>query len=218
MRELFVKICGITNRDDALYAIKCRADALGFVFDRESPHFISPIACARIISDLPSHISKVGVFAHADKKYIHEVLTRVNLSAVQLDGKEGADDLVDYEASVIKVFHAYRGFDVEVMRNYIVDAFLFDALEDPQDVKTNPLFCWHLAVKAKEYGRIILWGGLTPENIEGAVQFVRPYGVNVNRGVESEPGSKDPKKIREFIARAKGVILDEEEDDIGFRY
>jgi phosphoribosylanthranilate isomerase len=120
---------------------------------------------------------------------------------------------VNYEISVIKAFRVSPDFDVEVMRNYIVDAFLLDAYKGGVFGGTGRTFDWNLALKAKEYGRIILSGGLTPENVEEAVRFVRPYGVDVSSGVEREPGKKDPGKVREFIMRAKSIPLSYHENE-----
>ena len=206
-QDLFVKICGITNLEDAVHAVRCKADAVGFVFYKPSDRYISPEKAAEIVMKLPDFISKVGVFVHADQKYIHDVISRVQLSAVQLYGDEGADDLVSYESSVIKVFRIKPDFDVEVMRNYVVDAFLLDTHSEARYGGTGRTFDWNIAVRAKEYGKIILSGGLTPENIEDAVRFVQPYGVDVSSGVERSPGRKDPDRVRDFIARAKNVPL-----------
>lgn len=214
-QELFVKICGITNLDDALHAIRSGTDAVGFVFHEESPRFISHYHAAEIIRKLPDHISKIGVFVNAERKFIHEVVKRINLSAVQLYGNEGPDDLVSYETSVIKAVRVGEGFDVETLRNYIVDAFLLDTHQKGQYGGTGKTFDWNNAVRAKEYGRVILSGGLSPENIEAAVRFVQPYGVDVSSGVEASPGKKDPVKVKEFIARAKSIPMDynEKEDE-----
>ena len=129
-QDLFVKICGITNLEDAKFAVRCGADAVGFIFHEESPRFISHRRAAEIAKSLPEHISKIGVFVNAERKFVREIITHVNLSAVQLLGNDGPDDLVNYETSVIKVFRVYRDFDVAVMRNYIVDAFLLDTYKE----------------------------------------------------------------------------------------
>ncbi len=215
-QDLFVKICGITNLDDAKYAIRCKADAVGFVFDKESPRHVAPQRASEIVAQLPEYISKIGVFVNADRRFIHDVVSTVNLSAVQLYGHEGADDLINYETSVIKAFRVKNDFDIAVMRNYIVDAFLLDTHKEGGAGGTGLTFNWNIALRAKEFGRVILSGGLDPENIEEAVRFVQPYGVDVCSGVEKEPGKKDPAKVREFIMRAKSVRLyynqpDEEE-------
>lgn len=207
MQDLFVKICGITNLEDAKHAVKSGADALGFNFFEGSSRFVTPERAADIIRRMPEHISKIGVFVDADRKHIHDVIEFAKLSAVQLHGHEGPDDLVDYEISAIKVFRVSVNFDVEVMRNYIVEAFLLDTYKEGALGGTGQTFDWQLAIKAKEYGRIILSGGLTPDNIEAAVRFVQPYGVDVSSGVEARPGKKDPQKVLDFIARAKSVPL-----------
>lgn len=207
MQDLFVKVCGITNLADAELASSLGADAVGFIFHKTSERFISPERAAEISARLPEHVSKIGVFVNSNQKYIHEVFNRVQLSAVQLYGKEGPDDLVSYEASVIKVFRVAPDFDVEVMRNYIVDAFLLDTYKEDLYGGTGKTFDWNIAVRAKEYGRIILSGGLDPDNIEAAVRFVQPYGVDVSSGVEKSPGRKDPIKLRDFIARARNMSM-----------
>jgi phosphoribosylanthranilate isomerase len=212
-QDLFVKICGITNLEDARFAVQCGADAIGFVFHEESPRFISHHRAAEIVRGLPDHISKIGVFVNAERKFVQDIIAHVNLSAVQLLGDEGADDLVNYATSVIKVFRVYKDFDVSVMRNYIVDAFLLDTYKEGSFGGTGKAFDWNVAVKAKEYGRIILSGGLSPENVEDAVRFVRPYGVDVSSGVEGSPGKKDPIKVRKFITRAKSVPVSYHDDD-----
>lgn len=206
-QDLFVKICGITNLEDAQHAVLCKADAVGFIFYEGSPRFIQPWRAAEIAARLPEFVSKVGVFVNADPKMIREVCEEVKLSAVQLTGNEGADDLVGYETSVIKVFHIKPDFEVEVMRNYIVDAFLLDTHADKTFGGTGRTFDWNIALRAKEFGKIILSGGLNPDNIADAVKFVQPYGVDVSSGVEQEVGKKDPVKVRDFVARAKGVPL-----------
>lgn len=212
-QDLFVKICGITNLEDAQHAVRCGADAVGFIFFEQSPRFVSHRKAAEIARTLPEHISKIGVFVNADGKFVRDIVHHVNLSAVQLLGNEGADDLVSLETSVIKVFRVGEDFDVEVMKNYIVDAFLLDAMKDGSYGGTGKTFDWNIALKAKEYGRIILSGGLTPANVEDAVRFVRPYGVDVSSGVEARPGKKDPEKVRDFIARAKSIPVSYRDDE-----
>ena len=207
-----MKICGVTNVEDAQFALECGADAIGLNFYERSPRFVTMERAQEIVSKLSEHKSKIGVFVNASRKRILEVIKTVNLSAVQLVGQHGPDDLVNFESSVIKVFRVYPGFDVEVLRNYIIDAFLLDTYQDETYGGTGKTFDWNVAIKAKEYGKVILSGGLNPENIEDAVKYVQPYGVDVSSGVELRPGRKDPKKIRDFIARARSVPLYYNED------
>lgn len=207
LQELFIKICGITNLLDAESACSFGANAVGFIFNRSNERYVRPEQAASIIANLPEHISKIGVFENASHQYIQSVLKQVPLSAVQLLGNNGPDDLVDFEVSVIKQFQMNQSFDIEVMRNYLVDAFL---LKDQNEEVGNQLpkkYHWDIAIKAKEYGRIILSGDLNPGNIEDAVRFVQPYGVDVQAGIEIQPGKKDLYKMRDFIACARSVNL-----------
>lgn len=206
-QDLFVKICGITNLQDAELSVSVGANAIGFIFHEHSPRYIQPERALAIARELPEHISKIGVFVNANRKLIHDTVARVHLSAVQLYGKEGPDDLVNYETSVIKAFRVGPGFDVEAMHNYLVDAFLLDAYKEGMFGGTGNTFDWNVAVKAKDYGRIILSGGLNVENIESAVTFVQPYGVDVSSGVELRVGKKDPARVRDFVAAARNASL-----------
>jgi len=207
VQDLFVKFCGITNLEDARFAASLGADAVGFIFYPQSERYVDPQKAAEIVARLPEHVSKIGVFVNASKSEILDVVGSVKLSAVQLYGKEGPDDLVNFETSVIKVFRVDPTFDVERMKNYIVDAFLLDTYHAGLYGGSGKTFDWNIAVKAKEYGKIILSGGLNPDNIEAAIRLVQPYGVDVSSGVERAPGKKDREKMRDFISRARNANL-----------
>jgi phosphoribosylanthranilate isomerase len=207
LQELFIKICGITNLGDAELACSLGANAIGFIFKNSHERYVHPERAASIISDLPEHISKIGVFENASTQYIQNVLKQVPLSAVQLFGNNGPDDLVDFDVSVIKQFQLTQSFDVEIMRNYLVDAFLLKNQDERVGKHLPRQYHWNVAVKAKDYGRIIISGGLNPNNIEDAIRFVQPYGVDVQAGVEIQSGKKDPYKMRDFIASARSVNL-----------
>jgi phosphoribosylanthranilate isomerase len=207
LQELFIKICGITNLADAELACSFGANAVGFVFKQSDKRYVNPEKAASIISNLPEHISKIGVFENASTRYIQNILKQVPLSAVQLLGNNGPDDLVDFDVSVIKQFQLNQSFDIEVMQNYLVDAFL---LKDQNEETGNQLpkkYHWDIAVKAKDYGRIILSGNLNNSNIEDAVRFVQPYGVDVCVGVEHRPGKLDKSLLRTFISNARNENL-----------
>ncbi len=210
-QDLFIKICGITNPDDAEYACSLGVNALGFNFTKSSDWYVNPEKASSISKIIPEYISKIGVFENCDERYIKNVMKNFPLSAVQLKGNYAPDDLVGYETSVIKVFSLDRSFDVEKMRNYLVDAYL---LESPgrSDLKPKE-YNWDIALKAKEFGRIILSGGLNPANIGDAIRFVHPYGINVCSGVENSPGKKDPQKITDFIAQARSVSIPDYMDE-----
>lgn len=206
-QDLFVKICGITNLEDARLAAKVGANALGFVFHRGSERFVSPETAREICAKLPGHLTKVGVFVHANRSEISETARMVGLSAVQLVGDEGPDDLFGFEWSVLKVFQVRPSFDVEALKPFVVDAFVLDAYKKGAYGGTGKTFDWNVAVRAKAFGRVILAGGLTPENVADAVRFVRPYGVDVSSGVEARPGKKHERLVREFVAQARNASL-----------
>jgi phosphoribosylanthranilate isomerase len=207
LQELFIKICGITNLADAELACSLGTNAVGFIFQQSNKRYVHPERAASIIADLPEHISKIGVFENASPRYIQSILKSVPLSAVQLLGNYGPDDLVDFDVSVIKQFQLIQSFDIEVMRNYLVDAFLLKDQNEEAGNRPPKIFHWDIAGKAKEYGRVILSGGLHPNNIEDAVRFVQPYGVDVCAGVEMKVGKKDLVKMRDFIAKARDVTI-----------
>lgn len=204
-QELFIKVCGITTLEDAELACSLGANAIGFIFKPSSAWCIKPEHAADIAAQLPDYISKIGVFEYANHRFVTDICKRVPLSAVQLLGTDGPDDLVGFVTSVIKVFRLDRTFDIEVMRNYLVDAFLLESTNEELSSKKPREYHWDLATRAKEFGKIILSGGLNPNNIEDAVRFVKPYGVDVRSGVEKMPCKKDPAKLRDFIANARNA-------------
>ncbi len=212
LQELFIKICGITNLVDAKLACSFGANAVGFVFGQSSDRYVSPERAAAIIADLPEHISKIGVFENASPQYVQSILKLVPLSAVQLLCNNGPDDLVDFDVSVIKQFQLNQSFDTEVMRNYLVDAFLLKNQNEEVGNQLPKKYHWDIAIKAKEYGRIIISGGFNPNNIEDAVRFVQPYGVDVCVGVERSPGKLDKSLLRTFISNARNENLYYAED------
>ena len=149
-QELFIKICGMTNPKDAELACTLGANAVGFVFDPSSDRYVHPEKAADIIAGLPEHISKIGVFENADHRYIKSIVRQVPLSAVQLLGNSGPDDLVDFEVSVIKQFPLNQSFDIEVMRNYLVDAFLLKDQNETIGEHLPKKYHWDIAIRAKE--------------------------------------------------------------------
>ena len=203
MTNVFVKICGITNLDDALRSVDARADALGFIFHPKSPRFITPEAAGRIIEKLPEYTTKVGVFVDSDSREVNRISQEIKLSAVQIHGDVTPSELHQYEVSIIRALQVHETFDVRVLATLQVEAFLLDAYEEGKHGGTGKTFDWNIARKANPYGKIILSGGLNPRNVDEAVRFVRPYGVDVSSGVEERPGKKDAKKLKEFILRAK---------------
>ena len=192
-----VKICGITNLEDARLAVDLGADALGFNFYKKSPRYIEPSKAKLIIEDLPPLVSTVGVFADEfSPERISNIAHAIGLNAVQLHGSESPEYVkkVD-ELRVIKAFRVDSHFDLTSLSLYSAGAYLLDAFDPERIGGTGKVFDWEIAVAAKSYGRIILAGGLKQENIVEAISRVRPYAVDICSGVESEPGKKDHQKM-----------------------
>lgn len=199
-----VKICGITNLDDALGAVKFGADALGFVFYKKSPRYIKPDEAKKIIQQLPPFITTVGVFADERKDVIGKTMRLTSIDIAQLHGNEPPEACM-LNRMVIKAIRVKDLSDLELLRYYRVSAFLLDTYTPESLGGTGQIFNWDIAVDAKQFGRIILAGGLTPGNVQKAVKWVRPYAVDVSSGVEAEKGKKDYRKMRLFIERAKSA-------------
>ena len=200
-----VKICGITNKEDALYAVGCGADALGFIFYEKSPRYIEPDNAKTIIATLPPFVTTVGVFVNKDFNDIRDITLLTGVTVVQLHGDESPSYCNLVEGKLIKAIRVKNDSSIEGLKKYDVDAFLLDSFDKNSFGGSGLTFDWKLAEKAKQYGKIILAGGLTPDNVEEAVKKVAPYGVDVNSGVEKKPGIKNKNKVKEFIIRSKAV-------------
>jgi phosphoribosylanthranilate isomerase len=201
-----VKICGITNVDDALAASDLGVDALGFVFYRESPRHVSPDQAREIIRRLPPFIATVGVFVDMPPDEVEGIMRHASLDVAQLHGHESPDACVVLGRRVIKAIRVKELSDLEPLQHYRVSAFLLDTYTQESFGGTGQIFNWDIALHAKQFGKIILAGGLNPSNVEKAVHWVRPYGVDVSSGVEEEKGKKDHRKMGLFIKRAKGAL------------
>ena len=199
-----VKICGITSLEDALAAVDAGADALGFVFFKESPRHIFPEEAARIIAQLPPFIQTVGLFVNENIAAVKETADLCRLDLLQLHGDETPEQCHQLEHRVIKAFRIKDLNSLDPIVDYRVSGFLLDAYSPSAYGGTGMVFNWEIAAEAmKRHNRIILAGGLTPENVADAIRSVRPYAVDVSSGVETSPGKKDHQKVREFIRNAK---------------
>lgn len=199
---VWVKICGITNLEDAEFAVECGVDALGFVFYKKSPRFIAPEIAASIISRLPSSLEKVGVFVNEPAEKINTIAEKAGLTIAQLHGDEPPEIIRRMKIPVIKAIRIRSGETLPAMENYSVKAFLLDSFTDSYG-GSGRTFDWGIALEAKRYGEIIVSGGLTPANVEEAIKRVKPFGVDVSSGVELAPGKKDKNKVLQFVKRAK---------------
>ena len=199
-----VKICGITNNEDAHAAVEYGADALGFVFAK-SPRQITKEQARDIIAELPPFVSPVGVFVDEMADMIKEICDFCGIQTVQLHGNEQPSYLKELEGyKLIKAFRVKEEDDLKPLANYKTHAFLLDSYVKGVMGGTGTSFNWEIARKAHKYGTIILSGGLTPENVKDAIQVVKPYAVDVSSGVESSPGKKDKSLVKRFIENAKG--------------
>ena len=204
-----VKICGLTNLEDARVAVDAGADALGFIFFSGSPRYVTPAAAARIIAQLPPFVSKVGVFVNEPIGPLLEVANSVGIDTIQLHGTENpayCENLPSKRLKIIKAFRVKDQSSLAPLRDFRASAFLLDSYVAGQLGGTGAKFNWDLAIQASAFGTpIILAGGLLPENIRDAVAKVAPYAVDVSSGVESAPGKKDHAKLRAFIAAARSA-------------
>ena len=204
-----IKICGITNLEDARAAVDLGADALGFIFVPGTPRYIEPQVAERIIGDLPPFVTTVGVFADASPERISQTVRVCGLNVVQLHGSETpeycSNVVARHAVPLIRAFRVKDRHSLSSVPKYEVSAYLLDTYVKGKKGGTGETFNWELAREAKAYGKIIVAGGLTPENVAQAVQHVRPYAVDVSSGVEAEPGKKDHAKIRAFVESVRAM-------------
>lgn len=210
---MFVKICGITNEDDALLATALDADALGFVF-APSIRRVDAETVRDIVRRLPREVHTVGVFRNERPERIVEIVGRAGLRGVQLHGAEPASEVTWIRERVQFVIQAFTAGDpaLATARKSAADIILVDS----PDPGSGKVFDWRLAEGAPRGKRIMLAGGLTPDNVGEAIRLVRPWGVDVSSGVEQTPGHKDPGKLRRFVvaAREAGAEVDDRAIDL----
>ena len=199
-----IKICGITNLEDALLAVEYGADALGFIFYPPSRRYVEPEKVKEIVAKLPPFIFRVGVFVDEQPEKIGQIVNGCRLDGIQLHGSETPEFCRMFRRRVIKTFQPQNESQVRQISNYKVDAFLLDSYHPELAGGTGTTFDWELAVAAKMFGPpVILSGGLNPDNVAEAVRLVKPYGVDVATGVEAFQGKKDRAKLKSFIEQAR---------------
>lgn len=208
MAGVFVKICGITNEEDALYAVAMGADALGFNF-APSPRQITPDRARDIVRRLPHGIVTIGIFRDEAPQRVAEVVNQIGLRGAQLHGHESPAEAAWVAQRVPFVIKAFIAGDrlFDRIGDYEVGAVLVDS-----GAGSGRVFDWSLAENLPLHHRVILAGGLTPDNVREAIDRVKPWGVDVATGVESEPGRKDAIKVRRFINEAKAGESDDDEE------
>jgi len=197
-----VKICGITNAEDALAAVEAGADLLGFNFYAKSPRYVSPRDARLIADELPESVARVGVFVNEEgPEAILRAVSASGVGAAQLHGDETPEFCAMLSGiSVIKALRVGRGFSVERALLYETDALLLDAYAEDAFGGTGRTFDWSVARRTRELvPKLFLAGGLTPENVAEAVRAVGPFAVDVSSGVETSPGRKSFRLMRSFV-------------------
>jgi phosphoribosylanthranilate isomerase len=198
-----VKICGITNLEDALMAAEAGADALGFNFYSKSPRYISFEKAKSIVRALPPFILKVGVFVNASRETIQEAIDLTGIDLIQLHGDETPEDCNGFQCGVIKAFRTNES--IENAKTYSeITAILLDTPHRGSYGGTGQTFDWKEAMPFKKLSKsLILSGGLTPDNVLRAIEIVKPYGVDASSHLEVHPGKKDPARVKAFIQKVK---------------
>lgn len=189
-----VKICGVTRLEDALFAVKAGAEAIGFIFT-ESPRRVTPEKAKKIVDFLPPPLIKVGVFRDESEGEIRRIVDFVGLNAVQIHGKKSFS--VEEGMKLIRAFEVKEDLSLEKVLRFEADAFLFDS-----GGGKGVTFKWERIKGWKLPSPLILAGGLRAENVKKAIYEVKPFGVDVSSGVEKEVGVKDERKLKEFIHNA----------------
>lgn len=210
-----VKICGITNLEDALLSAKFGADALGFNFCEKSPRYILPEKAREIIEQLPKEVLKVGVFVNEGLEQIAEIASIAKLDALQLHGEETPEYARELKSrtnlEIIKAFRVSPEFKPEDVLQYEVDAVLLDAYSPKEHGGTGETIDWEIAQKVREvFPRIYLAGGLAPENVMAAIQHANSFAVDACSSLEKTKGKKDFKKVEFFIQAVKQTNLFDE--------
>jgi phosphoribosylanthranilate isomerase len=205
-----VKICGITNIGDAYWAVEFGADALGFIFYPESQRYITPERAKEILQKIPGSIERVGVFVNQEIRAVKEIVSFCGLRLIQLHGDESPQYCGQFPRfTLIKAVSFWPKEGIQKLESYSVRAILVDAHEPDRYGGTGKNSDWALAMKVKKTHPLILAGGLNRENIKRAIETVRPCAVDINSGVETSPGEKDPYKIREIMEIIRATDMDE---------
>lgn len=202
-----VKICGITNPDDALFSIKAGADALGFNFYPRSPRYIEPSAAAKIVALLPEDVLRVGVFVNETVERIVEIAKIVGLNALQLHGDETPEFVAELrqrlDLVIIKALRVRPEFQPKDAASFAADAILLDAFSAAEYGGTGEIFDWTTAKEVRNIVKnLYLAGGLTPENVGTAIHSVGPDAVDACSSLEKTRGIKDHERVKAFIENA----------------
>lgn len=201
-----VKICGITNLEDALASFKAGCDALGFVFYKKSPRYIAPEKARSIAEQLPAQVIKIGIFVNARERTVRRIARLCSLNMLQFHGNETPEFCRRFaDCKIIKAFRVKGRLGCKDVLKYRPFAFLFDTYAASKIGGTGKNFDWELITHINNIkGPVFLSGGLSAKNVKAAIRAVKPHWVDVSSSVEAAPGKKDHKKVREFIKTVKG--------------
>lgn len=203
-----IKICGITNKSDAIAVSGLDVDMIGFIFHKGSKRYIDPVVARDIIGKLPSDIFKVGVFVDLKEQDVLSIADDIDLDVIQLHGSEAPDycERLKAKYKIIKAFRLQGSEDLKSINSYDADYYLLDTFNPDLAGGTGEAFDWNI-IKNFEFTKpFILSGGLNPDNVGRAVETVVPYGVDTSSGVERSPGVKDISKVKQFVEEVRRVL------------
>ncbi|GAB1443247.1 phosphoribosylanthranilate isomerase [Ignavibacteriales bacterium] len=195
---MMVKICGITNSEDAIYCESAGAEILGFIFYSGSKRYIDPLAALEIIQKLKPGTKKVGVFVNEELEVVNKIVKELQLDFVQLHGEETPEYTGQVKCKTIKAFRVMDRFDFGIIDKYGASIPLFDTFSNNLYGGTGEKFDWNL-IPGKLKGQYFLSGGISTENIKEVAASLRPFAVDVNSSLEKEPGIKDHNKVKDFF-------------------
>lgn len=197
-----VKICGITNIEDAILSVELGADMLGFIFYPKSKRYISPETCKDIIAEIPTGIKKVAVFVNESNEVINRIIEQTNIDVVQLHGDETTSDIHKINTGIIKAFRVSNNFDFAQIEIFKKHQILLDSSDPTNYGGTGKTFNWDI-IPPDMRGKIILAGGISSANIEFIYKSISPFGVDLSSSLELSPGKKDPAKLKDFFTIIK---------------
>lgn len=200
-----IKICGITNKIDAVEAALLKIDMLGFVFYPKSKRYLTQDAARDIANEIPESVLKVGVFVDEDRRKVLDIAQDLSLDVLQFHGDEKPDYCASFGGSyrTIKAFRIKDKKSLKSVNDYMTDYYLFDTYNKTSEGGTGKVFDWKVLRDFEVLKPFFLSGGLTPDNVETAVKEIAPYGVDVSSGVESAPGKKDIALLKRFVERVR---------------
>ncbi len=201
-----IKVCGITNIEDAQKVVYYGAYAIGFIFYKKSPRYVSPSKVRKIIEAIGPFVTPVGVFVDAKENAIKDICRFTHIRTIQLHGDETPTLCTRFPGcKVIKAFRVNEEFDLKAVKKYKADAYLFDSYSEEAKGGTGRSFSWEIIKTAKFDRPVILSGGLNADNVEEGIKYLNPYAVDVSSGLEKSPGIKEPKKIRAFFGAVNAI-------------